>query len=314
MTDSVGTYTAATTAETEAGSADCAYTVVYYIADTTYTGADTISFTLSSTPTSVVIEAYELAGVAASPTAAVGKGTTGTTLTTSSLATTANAVLIAVGEVSHSSAATVFINTGTTGFTANYDPKTTANPEWVESEYPASAGSTTFSLSTSGTPNSWSETGVEFAYDAAPTTTVSCSPASIALGATAKCTASVMGYSGSIAGETISWTRVSGPAAAELSTNFCTLSAQGSCSVLVQGLRPGQVTVRATYEGDFVNSASAGELELSVIVGSPVLQGATGPTGSVLGSPLSGLISLLSMPCLVISEKAGIPSIGRRSA
>lgn len=66
------------------------------------------------------------------------------------------------------------------------------------------------------------------------------------------CTATLMGYYGSVASETIAWTQTAGIGTVSFSSPTCTLSS-GSCSVTVTRTSPGKVTIEAVYAGDTNN-------------------------------------------------------------
>ncbi len=88
------------------------------------------------------------------------------------------------------------------------------------------------------------------------TLSVSCTSTSLALGTPARCTATLTGYAGAVAGENITWTKVSGLGGVSLSSSSCTLSSAGACSVTVTGVSSPSVRVRAAYAGDSNNAGS----------------------------------------------------------
>jgi hypothetical protein len=104
------------------------------------------------------------------------------------------------------------------------------------------------------------ETGHALIVGPQPTTTkVACVPASFAAGATTSCTAAAMGFSGSITGETITWSKTAGTGSVTFSGGgTCALSAGGTCSITATGVNAGSVAVQASYPGDANNRASAG--------------------------------------------------------
>jgi flagellin-like protein len=113
--------------------------------------------------------------------------------------------------------------------------------------------------------------GTNFAYGTVhvvpPTTTaVSCIPASVGIGVSSTCTASVSGYSGSVAGEMVTFTQSGTGSVTFQSENTCSLSAANpaTCSVAVRGSTIGSVTITATYPGDDNNVGGSGSTTLTV--------------------------------------------------
>ena len=93
-------------------------------------------------------------------------------------------------------------------------------------------------------------------------TSVSCAPASFALGASSQCTATVSGSPISISGETVAFSQTGGPGSVSFpSPATCALSGN-ACSVAVTGGSPGQVTIQASYTG--VNPAISGTAGVTV--------------------------------------------------
>ncbi len=81
---------------------------------------------------------------------------------------------------------------------------------------------------------------------------VSCTRTSMGVGSSMQCTATLKGFAGSVAGETVQWT-MGGSGGASLSSYTCTLSSKGTCSVTVTGAAAGKVIVDASYSGDGLN-------------------------------------------------------------
>lgn len=129
------------------------------------------------------------------------------------------------------------------------------------------------------------------------TTSVNCSPSSINVGSSSSCTATVSGASGSINGETISWTQSGGTGSVTFpSGNTCTLSGT-SCSVTVTG-DPGVVTLKASYPGDSNNAASSGTFNLTVNSAPPIPEYPFG---------LAVLVVLMFLAYAVIKRRTGNP-------
>jgi hypothetical protein len=80
---------------------------------------------------------------------------------------------------------------------------------------------------------------------------VSCTSSSVAVGSGVTCTATLTGYYGSVAGETISWSQPSGKGSVSFpSLPTCTLSSAGTCTITVTGTSKGSVTIEVIYSGD----------------------------------------------------------------
>jgi phosphate transport system substrate-binding protein len=96
---------------------------------------------------------------------------------------------------------------------------------------------------------------------ATSTTTVVCSPSSVAAGSssTTKCIAKVKGYSPI---GTVTWSQ-SGTGAVTFSSTTCSL-AKGSCFVTMTGKTAGAVTITAAYGGNLNNKASSNTRTLTV--------------------------------------------------
>jgi hypothetical protein len=101
---------------------------------------------------------------------------------------------------------------------------------------------------------------------AATTTTVACTPSSIAIGATATCTATVVGTSGNVANEVVSFSQALGSTGgvSGLPAN-CPLTSGGTCPITVTGTTVGRVTLSAAYPGDPTNNGmSTGNATITV--------------------------------------------------
>jgi hypothetical protein len=95
------------------------------------------------------------------------------------------------------------------------------------------------------------------------TTTVTCGSGNEAL-----CTATVTGYTGSVSGETISWSQSGTGSVVFPYGSTCTLSSSGTCSVTVSGVTAGSVTMTAYYPGDSSNAPSFGSATFAAVAGS----------------------------------------------
>jgi large repetitive protein len=97
-------------------------------------------------------------------------------------------------------------------------------------------------------------------------TSVSCTPASVAVGEKVSCTATVTDSSGGSAstpGGTVSW---SSNGAGNFSSSSCTLNGSGSCSVdyTPSAVGTGTHTITGSYDGDASHTGSSGSYELTV--------------------------------------------------
>jgi hypothetical protein len=79
------------------------------------------------------------------------------------------------------------------------------------------------------------------------------------------CIATLKGYYGSVKGETITWSEVSGTVKVAFSSLSCTLSRLGTCSVTVTATEIGTATVRASYAGDPNNVRKSSSIPLILI-------------------------------------------------
>ena len=105
---------------------------------------------------------------------------------------------------------------------------------------------------------------LEYSGEAKTITSVNCFASTIGSSSTT-CTATVSGASGSISGETITWSQKDGTGSVMFpSGDTCTLSA-ASCSVTVTGSITGSATVQASYPGDSSNDPSKGTFPLTII-------------------------------------------------
>ncbi len=102
---------------------------------------------------------------------------------------------------------------------------------------------------------------------AATTTSVSCTPSDVGIGAASTCTATVAGAVGTIAGETVTFSQLSSEIGSVTISppGTCDLGSAGSCSISVTGAAPGAVTVEAAYPGDAENGASSGTASLTAL-------------------------------------------------
>ncbi|MGD1055718.1 MAG: hypothetical protein ABR867_06520 [Nitrososphaerales archaeon] len=78
------------------------------------------------------------------------------------------------------------------------------------------------------------------------------------------CTASLKGYFGSVKGERIGWSKLSGTGKVSFSAYACTLSSTRTCSVTVKGTHAGAATIKAAYAGDANNLGSYKTTTLTV--------------------------------------------------
>jgi len=98
---------------------------------------------------------------------------------------------------------------------------------------------------------------------------VNCNPSTVNVGGSSTCTATLSGFAGSVAGETITWSQVGGSGTATFpSGNTCSL-APASCSTTVVG-DPGNIILHASYPGDSSNAASSGSFTLTVNSAAPI--------------------------------------------
>jgi fibronectin-binding autotransporter adhesin len=94
-----------------------------------------------------------------------------------------------------------------------------------------------------------------------PTTTASCSPASVAAGSSTTCTVTMSGVIGSVNGESVSFTSSSVTGSITPSAS-CTLNSM-SCSVAYKDSIAGAPVVSASYPGDSNNGISSGSFILA---------------------------------------------------
>jgi hypothetical protein len=116
--------------------------------------------------------------------------------------------------------------------------------------------------------NAWIMIGdaIQPALTSVTSTSVACSPSTtIDVGLSTTCTATVTGESGSITGETITWSQTGGTGSVSFSLATCNLSGSPeSCSVTVTGVTAGSATIQATYPGDTNNLGSSDTDALTV--------------------------------------------------
>jgi large repetitive protein len=131
----------------------------------------------------------------------------------------------------------------------------------------ATAGSATIKASYPGDSNNAPSSGTgSLSVLASTTTTVNCTPTSVAVSATSSCIVTVTGTAGNVAGTVVTFSQASGSTgkAAFPSPASCTLTAGGTCSITVTGAAAGSVTVTAAYPGDANNGASSGSATVAV--------------------------------------------------
>ena len=85
---------------------------------------------------------------------------------------------------------------------------------------------------------------------AKPTLSVSCLATAFSSGTNDTCTATLSGFTGSVSGEVITWTQTGGAGKVRFYSSACALSAGGSCSVVMMGVKTGLATVKAAYGPD----------------------------------------------------------------
>jgi hypothetical protein len=90
---------------------------------------------------------------------------------------------------------------------------------------------------------------------ATTSTALVCAPASVAAGSSAICTVNVSGATGSIQGETVSFT--SSSSTGVFNATSCQLSSSDSCSVTYQDATSGAPVITANYAGDSNNGGSS---------------------------------------------------------
>lgn len=147
------------------------------------------------------------------------------------------------------------VNPSTGAYNGSIVAGGTAN--WISGEYVVNAtwgnnsGSTTFQYSPIATPMT-------------TTTSVSCTPASIAPGATSSCTATVSGAANSLTGEAVTFSQTAGTGSVTLPSPATCMLSGTSCSVTATGATPGTATIQASYPGDANNAASSGTASVTV--------------------------------------------------
>lgn len=149
----------------------------------------------------------------------------------------------------------------------------------------------------------------------ATTTAVSCTQASIAVSATSKCTATVSGEYGSVAGETVTFSQTGGTGGVALpSPATCTLVGS-SCSVAVTGSSQGSATVQAAYPGDGNNGASSGTATLTVTEGTTSASVSCTPSSFAVGATssckatVSGAAGAISGETVSFAQTGGTGSV-----
>ncbi len=118
--------------------------------------------------------------------------------------------------------------------------------------------------------NATSPVSIQVPGAAETTTVATCGVTQLVEATATACVANVTGQAGTISGERVAWTQVGGNGTVGL-PGGCELSVS-SCAVKVSGLRPGPVTLEATYYGDTQNAASQGETNLTVVAPSSLTE------------------------------------------
>jgi hypothetical protein len=96
------------------------------------------------------------------------------------------------------------------------------------------------------------------------TTDLSCIDQTLIGTSSTSCEASVSGASGSLSGETMTFSRISGSGNVTFSSSTCILTSGGACSVRVTGVSEGTATIGAFYPGDSNNLPSSGTFSLTI--------------------------------------------------
>jgi hypothetical protein len=78
------------------------------------------------------------------------------------------------------------------------------------------------------------------------------------------CTATLTGYAGSVAGENVTLSQISGRGLVSFSSTTCTLSSAGKCTFTIAGIKDGRVIIRATFNKNGINLASSRTFALKV--------------------------------------------------
>jgi hypothetical protein len=125
-------------------------------------------------------------------------------------------------------------------------------------------GSPVVQASYPGDTNNLANTGQLTITIGADTFTVSCSPVSFGAGSNSVCTAALSSFTGTVTGETISFSQSGGAGSVTFVSNSCTLSAAGTCPVTITGKNTGSATVQASYPGDTANVAKLGSQSVTV--------------------------------------------------
>jgi hypothetical protein len=159
--------------------------------------------------------------------------------------------------------------------------------------------------------------GTPMATVTPPTTTsVTCGSATLTVGVTTSCTATVAGSSPT---GSVLWSLASGAGSVSSPSSTCTLSS-GHCQLTVKGAGVGPVRLLATYSGDSRNLASAGSTDLTVnhaLALSPS-SGAVGTSVTMTGSNFTSSHSLTitydgsasGMPTTCTTDASGNVSSG----
>jgi len=133
------------------------------------------------------------------------------------------------------------------------------SPCWIAGTYLVNATWAGYGATAIGT------TTFQYLPNSPASTSVSCAPASFAVGATSQCTASVSGGAGTTRdGETVAFSQTGGSGSVSFSSPATCALSGNSCSVTVTGGSPGPVTIQASYPGDAANAASSGTASVTV--------------------------------------------------
>ena len=148
-----------------------------------------------------------------------------------------------------------------------------------------------------------------------PSTTLHVACASTATKDVWTCAATLKGFVGSVAGETVAWSQLSGTGTISFSSPTCTLRSAGTCSVTVTGGSLGKVSIEAAYGGDTTNfnAASSGTVSLTVVQARPVLHVACASTGKkdawTCTATLKGFVGSVAGETVILSQVSGTGSV-----
>ena len=221
-------------------------------------GGDEINLASSGTATLTVTKATTTTAVSCVPTSFGTGATSSCTATLTGFSGTVTGETITWSQTGGTGTVT-FSGGGTCALSAGGTCSVTVTGTGVGSPIvTASYGGDAANLASSGT-------ATLTVTKATTTTAVSCVPTSFGTGATSSCTATLTGFSGTVTGETITWSQTGGTGTVTFSGGgTCALSAGGTCSVTVTGATRGTATIKASYSGDTNNAASSGTASLTV--------------------------------------------------